>query len=96
MLGGDFEELPTACSALVGKHPPKLSVARTGDALPKAFGDGRLAIFGPDQPLILGHESPGEFVIAVLALIGKPLLESGNEMCSAPALRLGESMCGLT
>jgi len=58
MLRGHFEELPTACSALVGEHTTKLSVARTSDALPKDFGDGRVAIFGPHDAGVRGNESP--------------------------------------
>jgi hypothetical protein len=45
MFRRDFEEVSTACSALVGEHAAKLSVARTGNALPKGSGDGGLAIF---------------------------------------------------
>lgn len=93
--GRDFDELPTACSALVGEHTAKLRVTSAGYTLPKDFGNGPLAIFRPDEPLIYGHQPTGEFMIAVLALIGKPLLESGCQLLPTPTLCLCESMCGL-
>ena len=67
----------------------------TGHARPKGSGDGRLAIFRPDELLVFGNESPGEFVIAVLALIGKAFLASGNEPCPSPALGLSKAACSL-
>ena len=57
---GHFEELPTACSALVGEHRTKLSVSRTGNALPKGCGHGRVAIFRPHEPLMFGHKPTRE------------------------------------
>jgi hypothetical protein len=35
-------------------------------------------------------------VVAILALIGKTFLESGNELGSSPALGLSKTVCGLT
>ncbi len=70
-------------------------MTRTGDALPKDFSDGGLAIFRPDEPLVLGNQSPGELVIAVLALVGKPFLESGSKRRSSPALCLSQALFGL-
>lgn len=76
ILRGHLDELSTACSALVGKHRAKLRMARTGNALPKDFGDGCLAILGPDEPLVLGDQPTREFVAAVFALIALSLVST--------------------
>lgn len=40
-------------------------------------------------------KTPGEFMVAVLALIGKPLLESSGQLLALPTLRLREALRGL-
>jgi len=67
-------------------------VPSTGHALPKDFGDGSLAIFRPDKPVILGNESPREFVVAICAPIGQAFVESGRETLASTALRLCQAL----
>lgn len=52
-------------------------------------------VLGPDDRLMLGNEVSREFVVAVLALVRKPLLQSGCQSRAVAALGLSQSMCGL-
>jgi hypothetical protein len=91
----DFDELPTACSALVGKHHAKLSVSGTGHALPKGFCDRSMAIFGPDDGPVFGHQPAREFMVAVCALIRESFLQPGSQSLALSALCLGQPLGGL-
>lgn len=93
--GRDFEELPTACSALVGEHAPELSVSSTGNALPKRFGDTSMGIFGPGDSLVFCNQPTREFVVAVAALIGETFLQFRRQMLSSTTLRLTKSLFSL-
>ena len=94
--GRDFEELPTACSALVGEHAAKLRVSRTGHALPKGFCERSMGIFGPHNGLVFGDQPAREFMVAVCALIREPLLQPSRQVLPAPTLCLREPLCGLS
>jgi hypothetical protein len=52
-------------------------------------------ISGPGNQGVVSDEPAREFVVAVLALIRQPLLESSDKPLPRPALRLGQSVCGL-
>src|SRR5262245_23637551 len=67
-------------------------MASIGDALPKGSGGGGPAILGPDQPFVFGYELTRALVVGVLALVGKPVLESGRQMSPVATLRLGKAM----
>ena len=74
--GRNFEESPTACSALVGEQATKLRVSRTGNALPKGFCYRSMAIFRPHDGLVYGHQTARECMVPVFPLIGKAFLQA--------------------
>jgi len=90
--GGHFEELPTAGSALVGEHAAKLSVSSTGNALPKGFRNGRVAICGPHDGLVCSHQTAREFMIAIFALIGETFIQARHQPFPATTLRLRKAV----
>lgn len=88
-------EMPTACSAFVGDLGTKLGMASTGHTLPKDSGEGLRPIFRPHEGGIFGHQASRQFVVTVLTLIGKPLVQTGHEAATRAPLRLRQTLCSV-
>jgi hypothetical protein len=77
------------------RHDAPRSVARPGHALSNDFGDGRLTIVRPEEPVMRGDQPRRACVMAVCALGGQALVESSRQLRGPTALRRCQPGCRL-
>jgi hypothetical protein len=70
-------------------------VSRTGNALAEYPRQRLVVIFGPHQGLMIRHKPPGEFMVAIFALISETFLQPGSQASTRATLGLCQTPRGL-